>query len=191
MTLCRDVLLSEHTAASGLPDRAAARTPPATGTALSPRSKRSTATRMITPRDGTQIHFMDCDPKDGPARTPSHRWPPSADRWDDQASFVASKGFRAVARDRRDDAWSSQPRNGNELHHYADDPAQVIEVLVLRDAPVFGFSAGGGEVAPCPGRHGTGRVAQIGLVSAIPPLMPKAEANIGGLSIDVFDDHRS
>jgi non-heme chloroperoxidase len=40
------------------------------------------------------------------------------------------------------------------------------------------------------GRHGTGRVAKAGLISSVPPLMLKTEANPGGLPIEVFDGIR-
>ncbi|MCY1418598.1 Non-heme chloroperoxidase [compost metagenome] len=76
------------------------------------------------------------------------------------------------------------------MDHYADDLAQLIELLDLQDAVLFGFSTGGGEVARYIGRHGTGRVAKAGLISAVPPLMLKTEANPGGLPLEVFDGIR-
>jgi non-heme chloroperoxidase len=146
---------------------------------------------MITTRDGVDIHVKDWGPKDGPAVTLSHGWPLSSDSWDSQALFLAEQGFRVVAHDRRGHGRSSQPWHGNDMDHYADDLAQVIEALGLRDVSLFGFSTGGGEVARYVGRHGTGRVARLGLISAVPPQMLKTEANPGGLPMEVFDGIRA
>ena len=55
---------------------------------------------------------------------------------------------------------------------------------------LVGHSTGGGEVTRYIGRHGMSRVAKAVLVSAIPPLMLKTDANPGGLPIGVFDDIR-
>ena len=73
---------------------------------------------------------------------------------------------------------------------YADDLAELIEALDLREAILVGHSTGGGEVARYIGRHGTSRVAKAVLLSAVPPLMLKTEANPDGLPIEVFDEIR-
>lgn len=78
----------------------------------------------------------------------SHGWPLNADAWDDQSFLVASNGFRAIAHDRRGHGHSSQPWDGNEMDTYADDLAQLIETLDLRDAILVGHSTGGGEEPP-------------------------------------------
>src|SRR3712207_8323864 len=41
---------------------------------------------------------------------------------------------------------SSQPWDGNDMDHYADDLAELIEKLDLRDVTLVGHSTGGGEV---------------------------------------------
>jgi non-heme chloroperoxidase len=121
----------------------------------------------------------------------SHGWPLSADAWDDQMYFLASKGYRVIAHDRRGHGRSSQPWSGNDMDTYADDLATLIETLDLHDAVLVGHSTGGGEVARYIGRHGTKRVAKTVLVSAVPPLMLKTEANPDGLPIDVFNAIRA
>jgi non-heme chloroperoxidase len=139
----------------------------------------------ITVKDGTEIYY-----KDWGAGQPvvfSHGWPLNADAWDDQAFFVAANGYRAIAHDRRGHGRSSQPWDGNDMDHYADDLAQLIETLDLHDAVLVGHSTGGGEVARYLGRHGTSRVAKAVLVAAVPPLMLKTAANPGGQPIEVFD----
>jgi non-heme chloroperoxidase len=121
----------------------------------------------------------------------SHGWPLNADAWDDQLFFMASNGFRAIAHDRRGHGRSSQPWNGNDMDHYADDLADVIEALDLHDVVLVGHSTGGGEVTRYIGRHGTSRVSKAVLVGAIPPLMVKTAANPGGTPIDAFDGIRA
>lgn len=147
--------------------------------------------RSVTTRDGVVLYVKDWGPKDGPVVTLSHGWPLSADSWESQAFFLATRGFRVVAHDRRGHGRSTQPWDGNDMDHYADDLAAVIEALGLRDIAVIGFSTGGGEVARYVGRHGTARVAKIGLVSAVPPLMLRTAANPGGLPVAVFDGPRA
>jgi non-heme chloroperoxidase len=146
---------------------------------------------IIRTKDGVSLYFKDWGPRDGPAVTLSHGWPLNSDSWESQAFFLASRGFRVVTHDRRGHGRSSQPWDGNDMDHYADDLATVIETLDLRNVAIFGFSTGGGEVARYVGRHGTSRVSKIGLISAVPPLMVKTPANPGGVPIEVFDATRA
>jgi non-heme chloroperoxidase len=142
----------------------------------------------ITTKDGTEIYYKDWG--EGPVVTFSHGWPLNADAWDGQMLFLAQHGYRCVAHDRRGHGRSSQPTSGNDMDGYADDLAAVIETLDLRDATLVGHSTGGGEVARYIGRHGTSRVAKAVLLSAVPPLMLKTDANPEGLPIEVFDGLR-
>ncbi|BBL25145.1 alpha/beta fold hydrolase [Comamonas terrigena] len=144
----------------------------------------------ITTVDGVQLYYKDWGPKNGPVVTFSHGWPLSSDSWESQMIFLASKGYRVVAHDRRGHGRSSQPWDGNDMDHYADDLAAVINALDLKDVTLVGFSTGGGEVARYIGRHGTARVKKAVLVSSVPPLMLKTADNPGGLPIEVFDGIR-
>src|ERR1700728_1919746 len=139
----------------------------------------------ITVKDGTSIYYKDWGA--GQPGAFSHGWPLNADAWDDQAFFVASNGYRAVAHDRRGHGRSGQAWDGHDMDHYADDLAELIERLDLRDAVLVGHSTGGGEVVRYLGRHGTARVAKAVLVGAVPPLMLKTVANPGGQPIEAFD----
>jgi non-heme chloroperoxidase len=121
----------------------------------------------------------------------SHGWPLNADAFEDQMYFLAARGYRCIAHDRRGHGRSSQPLEGNNLDTYADDLAALVEKLDLKEAIHIGHSTGGGEVARYIGRHGTKRVAKAVLISAIPPLMLKTAANPGGLPIEVFDGLRA
>src|SRR3954452_21458750 len=135
----------------------------------------------IKTKDGTEIYYKDWG--SGQPVVFSHGWPLSADAWDAQMVFLAERGFRVIAHDRRGHGRSSQPWNGNDMDTYADDLAALIEKLDLRDAVMVGHSTGGGEVARYIGRHGTKRVAKAVLLSAVPPLMVKTPANPAGLPI--------
>jgi non-heme chloroperoxidase len=121
----------------------------------------------------------------------SHGWPLSADAFEDQMFFLASRGYRCIAHDRRGHGRSSQPWTGNDMDTYADDLAQLVESLDLNNAIHVGHSTGGGEVARYIGRHGTKRVAKAVLIGAVPPLMLKTAANPGGLPMEVFDQIRA
>jgi non-heme chloroperoxidase len=143
----------------------------------------------IAMSDGTEIYY-----KDWGAGQPvvfSHGWPLSSDSWAAQMLFLAARGYRCVAHDRRGHGRSSQPWNGNDMDTFADDLSTLVESLDLHSVILIGFSMGGGEVARYVGRHGTARVAKIALISAVPPLMVKTPANPGGLPVKVFDDLRT
>lgn len=153
-----------------------------------PAAERTAST--ITTRDGVEIYYKDWGPKSGEVVVFSHGWPLNSDSWESQMLFLAEKGYRVVAHDRRGHGRSSQPWEGNDMDHYADDLAAVIKSLKLNDVTLVGFSTGGGEVARYIGRHGTGRVAKAVLVSAVPPMMLKTDDNPQGLPIQVFDNIR-
>ena len=144
---------------------------------------------IITVDDGTQIYFKDWG--QGQAIVFHHGWPLSADDWDAQMLFFVSQGYRVIAHDRRGHGRSSQTDAGNEMDTYADDVAQLVRQLDLRDAIHVGHSTGGGEVAHYVARAEKGRVAKAVLIDAVTPIMVKSENNPGGMPLEVFDGFRA
>jgi non-heme chloroperoxidase len=143
----------------------------------------------FTTKDGTQIYYNDWGT--GQPLVFSHGWPLSADAFEDQMFYFASRGYRCIAHDRRGHGRSSQPWSGNDMDTYAEDLATLVEKLDLKDAIHIGHSTGGGEVARYIGRYGTKRVAKAVLIAAVPPIMLKTASNPSGLPISVFDGIRS
>jgi len=143
----------------------------------------------ITTKDGTTIYFKDWGT--GPVVTFSHGWPLNADAWDAQMLFLGKKGYRVLAHDRRGHGRSGQTWIGNDLDTYADDLAELLEKLDLKEVTMVGHSTGGGEVTRYIGRHGNRRVKKAVLIGAIPPVMLKSDKNPGGLPISVFDEIRA
>ncbi|MFM0477018.1 alpha/beta fold hydrolase [Paraburkholderia strydomiana] len=146
----------------------------------------------VTTKDNVEIFYKDWGPKDAQPIVFHHGWPLSSDDWDAQMVFFVQKGYRVIAHDRRGHGRSSQVSDGHDMDHYAADAFAVAEALDLRDAVHVGHSTGGGEVARYVAKHGqpAGRVAKAVLVSAVPPLMVKTQANPEGLPIEVFDGFR-
>jgi non-heme chloroperoxidase len=140
-------------------------------------------------KDGTEIYYKDWGK--GQPITFSHGWPLNADAWDAQMLFLGEHGYRVIAHDRRGHGRSGQTWDGNEMDTYADDLAELMDALDLKDAVMVGHSTGGGEVARYLGRYGTKRVAKAVLIGAVPPLMLKTEANPGGLPMSAFDGIRA
>ncbi|MBR7734937.1 alpha/beta fold hydrolase [Acinetobacter nosocomialis] len=142
----------------------------------------------ITTKDGVEIFYKDWGPRDAQVLFFHHGWPLSSDDWDTQLLFFLKEGFRVIAHDRRGHGRSSQVWDGHDMDHYADDVAEVVKHLNIKNAIHIGHSTGGGEVAHYIARHGQENVKKAVLVSAVPPLMVKTENNPEGLPKEVFDD---
>lgn len=147
----------------------------------------------VTTDDGAEIYFKDWGDADAQPIVFHHGWPLSSDDWDAQMLYFLAEGFRVIASDRRGHGRSSQIGTGHDMDHYASDVSAVVEHLDLHDAIHIGHSTGGGQVARYVARYGQpqGRVAKAVLVSAVPPLMVKTDANPDGTDISVFDGFRA
>ncbi|MEU0539000.1 alpha/beta hydrolase [Nocardia sp. NPDC005978] len=145
----------------------------------------------VITEDGTRIFYKDWGPADGQPVLLSHGWPLNSDAWESQALYLAEHGCRVIAHDRRGHGRSTQTWTGNEMNTYADDLATLLDALDLTGVTLVGHSTGGGEITRYVGRHGSGRVAKLVLVSAVPPFMLRTEDNPEGLPIEVFDGIRA
>jgi non-heme chloroperoxidase len=121
----------------------------------------------------------------------SHGWPLSSDAFEDQMFYLANRGYRCIAHDRRGHGRSSQPWTGNDMDTYAEDFNELMEKLNLKDAILVGHSTGGGEVVRYIARYGSKRVSKAVLIGAVPPIMVKTPNNPDGLPMKVFDDIRA
>src|SRR6201987_2230104 len=142
----------------------------------------------ITVTDGTELFF-----KNWGAGQPivfSHGSPLNSDPWDHQKGFLAARGDRCIAHDRRGHGRSSQPWTGNDVDTYAADLATLVEELDLHDAVHVGHSTGAGEVVRYIARHGSSRVAKVVLIGAVTPVMVKTGRNPAGLPIEAFNGMR-
>jgi non-heme chloroperoxidase len=188
----REILIGSAAAAAvaGLPFVAAA-SQPNRASALAPqeRSKGEIQMNRITTKDGVSIFYKDWGT--GPTVVFSHGWPLSADAWDAQMFFFGQHGYRVVAHDRRGHGRSEQTSTGNEYDTFADDLAELLEKLELKEVTLVGHSMGGGEVARYIGRHGNRRIKKAAIIGGIPPVMLKSEKNTGGLPMSVFDGIRA
>ena len=146
---------------------------------------------FITVQDGTEIFYKNWGPKRAETIVFHHGWPLSSDDWDNQLMFFLGQGFRVVAHDRRGHGRSTQTDTGNDMDTYADDVTELVRALDLRNAVHVGHSTGGGEVAHYVARSEPGRVSKAVLISAVPPVMVKSEANPGGTPLEAFDAYRA
>jgi non-heme chloroperoxidase len=143
------------------------------------------ASAIMTLKDGTDIFYKDW----GRGKTLffHHGWPLSADDWDAQMMFFLQRGYRVIAHDRRGHGRSTQTETGNDMNTYAADVAELVAALDLKDAIHIGHSTGGGEVTRYVARHGNGRVSKAVIISAIPPILLKSDANPHGVPIEAID----
>ena len=141
---------------------------------------------IVTTKDNVDIFYKDWGT--GQPIVFSHGWPLSSDDWDNQMLFFLGQGYRVIAHDRRGHGRSTQVGEGHDMDHYADDLATLTAHLGLKNAIHVGHSTGGGEVVRYLARRGQQDVVKAAIISAVPPLMVKTEANPEGLPKSVFDD---
>lgn len=144
---------------------------------------------ILTVRDNTRIYYKDWGT--GPTVLFSHGWPLSSDAWENQMMFLASKGFRVVAHDRRGFGRSDQPWNGYDHNTFSDDLSDIIDTLDLHDITLVGYAMGGGEITRYIGRHGTAKVAKVVLIGATTPKLARSADYPHGVPEVVFEGVRA
>lgn len=168
--------LSKMTAALTLPP----------GSGASHTKQDLTLARLTTP-DGTRIFYKDWGPKDAQPIMFHHCWPLSADDWNNQMLFFLSCGYRVVAHDRRGHGRSEQADTGHDMETYVADVATIVRALDLQNVVHIGHSTGGGEVVRYAARAAGGRAAKVVLISAVPPVIIRSEANPDGVPREIFE----
>jgi len=156
--------------------------------ASSPKTLAGSPDRFVT-KDGVSIYYKDWG--HGPAVVFSHGYPLSADAWEDQMLFLAQHGYRVIAHDRRGFGRSGQPSHGYDYDTFADDLAQLLDALDVKNATLVGHSMGGGEVARYVARHGETRVKKVAFIASVTPFLLKTETNPHGAPKELFDSFRS
>lgn len=139
----------------------------------------------FTSQDGTQIYYKDWGT--GKPILFSHGWPLDADMWDSQMNFLAERGYRVIAFDRRGFGRSDQPWQGYDYDTFAEDLHSLIAHLDLDEITLVGFSMGGGDVSRYIGRYGTERVSGLVLLGAVTPIFIKTDDHPQGVEKSVFD----
>jgi non-heme chloroperoxidase len=86
----------------------------------------------IVTKDGTRLYYKDWGA--GPVVVFSHGWPLSSDSWESQMLYLAERGYRCVAHDRRGHGRSSQPWNGNDMNTYAEERWRATSAATARSA---------------------------------------------------------
>ena len=165
------------------------------GAALLPsRSAHAARTRSgtdatFTTKDDTKLYYKDWG--EGQPVVFSHGWPLSSDAWEDQMRFLAARGYRCIAHDRRGYGRSEQPWNGNDMTTHADDLAGLVRALELKAVIHVGHFSDAGEVARYIGRYGTGRVSKVVFISAVPALLAGGSSTQSSSPVPVFDEIRA
>lgn len=150
--------------------------------------RRTPANHFIRTRDGTNLFYRDWGA--GRPLLFVAPWALNSDWWEYQTGTLSDRGLRCVAYDRRGHGRSEEPGRGYDFDTLADDLAEVIEQLDLRDAVLVGHSMGCAEVVRYLSRQPAGRVAGAVLVATITPFTLKTADNPAGIEESVLENGR-
>ena len=108
--------------------------------------------------------------------------------WEKQETALLAAGYRVITYDRRGFGASSRPSVGYDYDTLAADLAALLNQLDLREVVLAGFCAGTGEVTRYLGTYGCRRVRAAVLLAPLPPFLPRAGDNPGGVDRGVLGE---
>ena len=108
--------------------------------------------------------------------------------WEKQETALLAAGYRVITYDRRGFGASSRPSVGYEYDTFAADLATLLAQLDLREVVLAGFCAGTGDVIRYLGTFGHDRVRAAVLLAPMPPRLPPAGNNPGGVDRGVVGE---
>ena len=155
----------------------------AASTLLAPAAR--AAAGFITTRDNCRLAYIDRGA--GKPVVFIHGWSLGAAIWNLQTEWLAARGLRVVAYDRRGHAGSDKPADGYDFDSLAADLAAVLDQLDLSDVTLVGHSMGAGEVARYLAHYGSRRIARTMLVAPTTPFALKTADNPEGADRAVYD----
>lgn len=109
--------------------------------------------------------------------------------WEYQMLYLCDQGLRCITYDRRGHGRSDDPGRNYEMNQLADDLAQLLVHLDLRDVTLVGQSIGGAEIARYLTRYGTNRIARVALIGTNTPCLLHSEDNPEGAPREAFEAH--
>ncbi len=139
---------------------------------------------MLTADD---VDLFYTDQGDGPCVVFTHSWALNSDQWHYVVAGLLDTGHRCVTYDRRGHGRSDRHRGGWNLNMLADDLAQLIEHLDLKDVTLVGHSMGCSEIVRYVTRHGASRVSRAVFLAPILPLLVKTDDNPDGIETGYLD----
>jgi non-heme chloroperoxidase len=140
---------------------------------------------FVTAKDGTRLYVQDWG--SGRPFLFVSAWTLNSDFWGTHMLAVTKAGFRAVAFDRRGHGRSDAPSYGYDADTLAEDLAQVLDALDLRDVILVAHSMGAGEVVRYMTHHGAGRIGRVVLVAPTTPYIVRTEENPDAVPEDMLD----
>jgi non-heme chloroperoxidase len=138
-------------------------------------------------RTSDRVDLFYTDQRDGPCVVFTHSWALNSDQWQYIVAGLLDEGFRCVTYDRRGHGRSDRHGGGWNMDLLADDLAQLLEHLDLKDVTLVGHSMGCSEIVRYVTRHGSSRVARAVFLAPILPLLVKVADNPDGIDPTYLD----
>lgn len=133
----------------------------------------------VTAKDGTRLFVQDWG--SGRPVVFVAAWAFNSNVWGSHIAALTGLGFRCVALDRRGHGRSDIPRTGYDLDTLADDLAEVMEQLDLRNVVLLAHSMGSVEAVRYCARHGMDRVDRLVLAAPTTPYLTRTADNPEGI----------